>query len=256
MHFETTASIVLTAWERAYGLGPVERGLALLSLARPDDALSNLVQLTIGDRDSELLRLRQRLFGNDIHSLDVCPECSEKIEVSFCVRDICVSAGNAVTESRDDTIVDRLAVNGRSLSIRPATTADLIAVEQAASPQSRRDALLRRCVSVLDEADDEAIPASVLPLKLSEASVKTINDRLSEIDPQADVRIAMDCTRCNHTWSSRFDIVSFLWTEIDVWAQRLLAEVHSLAFAYGWSEHDILNMSPWRRHLYLGMLRR
>ena len=247
MHIETTASIVLSAWERAYGLGLVERGLALLSLARPDVSPSNLVQLTIGDRDSELLRLRQRLFGNDIQSLDVCPKCNEKIEVSFGVRDICVSAGNAVTEFRDGTVVDRLDVDGRSLSIRPATTADLIAVERAPSPQSRREALLRRCVSVLDDGNDEAIPASMLPLELSEAGVKTINDRLSKIDPQADVRIAMDCTRCSHTWSSRFDIVSFLWTEIDVWAQRLLAEVHSLAFAYGWSEHDILNMSPWRR---------
>ena len=39
------------------------------------------------------------------------------------------------------------------------------------------------------------------------------------------------------------------------WAVRLLGEVHELASAYGWREHDVLALSPWRRQAYLQMVR-
>jgi hypothetical protein len=53
-----------------------------------------------------------------------------------------------------------------------------------------------------------------------------------------------------------FDIVPYLWTEINAWAMRLLREIHSLATAYGWREADILAMSAVRRHWYLEMIGR
>ncbi len=51
-----------------------------------------------------------------------------------------------------------------------------------------------------------------------------------------------------------FDILSYLWTEIEDWAQRLLVDVHTLAVSYGWSERDILALSPRRRRMYLELL--
>ena len=48
-----------------------------------------------------------------------------------------------------------------------------------------------------------------------------------------------------------FDIVSFFWTELEVWVARVLSDVHTLAQAYGWSEHDILSLSLTRRQCYL-----
>ena len=36
---------------------------------------------------------------------------------------------------------------------------------------------------------------------------------------------------------------------------RLMAEVHLLAQAYGWSEAETLSLSRWRRRVYLGMVR-
>jgi len=77
---------------------------------------------------------------------------------------------------------------------------------------------------------------------------------MSEIDPQADTKLSLVCPSCEHAWQADFDIISFFWREIDAWAQRTLLEVVYLASAYGWREADILNMSPWRRHFYLGAL--
>jgi hypothetical protein len=53
-----------------------------------------------------------------------------------------------------------------------------------------------------------------------------------------------------------FDIISFFWKEIDHWVKHLLLDVHVLAKAYGWSENDILEISPWRRRIYLEMIGR
>ena len=43
-------------------------------------------------------------------------------------------------------------------------------------------------------------------------------------------------------------------SEIDAWARTILYQVHLLASVYGWSESEILALSPWRRHLYLQMI--
>jgi len=67
--------------------------------------------------------------------------------------------------------------------------------------------------------------------------------------------------RGSHRWcpgadrfDAGFDIGSFLWAELDAWAARILGEVHELASVYGWSEHDILEMSAVRRQAYLHLI--
>ena len=65
----------------------------------------------------------------------------------------------------------------------------------------------------------------------------------------------MTCPACGRFWQAAFDIASYLWSELDALAQRLLGEVHTLARAYGWREADVLSMSPWRRQFYLEMVR-
>jgi hypothetical protein len=82
--------------------------------------------------------------------------------------------------------------------------------------------------------------------------IESLIERIAERD-QAEIRIALTCPDCGYRWNELFDIVSFFWTEIDAWARRLLREVHVLASAYGWNEHDILSLSPVRRQIYLAL---
>ncbi|MGH8523199.1 MAG: phage baseplate protein, partial [Gammaproteobacteria bacterium] len=72
-------------------------------------------------------------------------------------------------------------------------------------------------------------------------------------DPQSNLQISLTCPACGHCWEALFDIVFFLWAEINHWAERTLRAVHLLARAYGWREADVLAMSPTRRQMYLGM---
>jgi len=79
-------------------------------------------------------------------------------------------------------------------------------------------------------------------------------EMMTQADPQADVQIALCCPACEHKWQEAFDILSFLWEEIDAWVYRTLNDVHVLASAYGWSESEILAMSAWKRQAYLDLV--
>jgi S-adenosylmethionine synthetase len=104
-------------------------------------------------------------------------------------------------------------------------------------------------VAGIEPADE-----SVLPDGLAADVADVIVDRMSEADPQANIELDLTCAQCGHRWQALFDIESFLWSEINVWARRTLKEIHTLARAYGWSEREILNLSPWRRHFYLNLI--
>jgi hypothetical protein len=95
-----------------------------------------------------------------------------------------------------------------------------------------------------------AVRVSELPAHVVDAVVT----RMGDADPQADVHVPIACAACRHEWSAAFEILSFFWTEIEAWAARLRREVHVLASAYGWSEADILALSPARRQGYLELV--
>jgi len=80
-----------------------------------------------------------------------------------------------------------------------------------------------------------------------------LNQRIEELDPQAEVRINLNCPECFASLEVFFDIASFFGQK-SMSGGRMLQTVHKLARAYGWTEREILNLSPVRRQLYLGMV--
>ena len=115
-------------------------------------------------------------------------------------------------------------------------------------PRIRAGFLLQRCL-LGARREDRPHPTDRLP----EAVVTAVVEAMAAADPQADVRTELGCPSCGHRWPCSFDIVSFFWSEIEAWAWRVLQDVHRLARAYGWREQDILELSPWRRRVYLEM---
>jgi hypothetical protein len=55
------------------------------------------------------------------------------------------------------------------------------------------------------------------------------------------------------TWMPRWIPASLLWDDVQAYARGLLGQVHALARAYGWTEHEVLSLSPRRRAAYLEM---
>lgn len=228
---------LLDVWERALPLPPARRALALLAVAA-DDAPEALARLPVGRRDAQLLRLRERLFGSRLQTLANCPACGEQLELDFDAADIrapeALPGGPLTIEAQ-----------GYRVRFRLPSSLDLAVL----APGDSTLRLLECCVA---EAffEEAAIGASELP----PAIVAAVAAEMSRADPQADVRLALVCPSCGHDWPAPFDIVAFLWAELDAWARRTLRDIHTLATAYGWREVDILALSPWRRQFYLQMV--
>jgi hypothetical protein len=92
------------------------------------------------------------------------------------------------------------------------------------------------------------------PRELAEPVVEAVIDSIVAADPQADIRIDLECPACAARWLAPFDVASYLWTELDALARRTLIQVHQLASAYGWTESEVLDLSPRRRAAYLEIL--
>ena len=245
-------SALLSAWEAGYGQSPVRRGLSLLTAAWPERSPDDWARVAIGERDEYLLRLRESLFGDRLEGLAGCPQCGERLELAFSTTDIRVPAATTIACAGTEGM-STLSVNtdGYDVVCRLPNSLDLIAVTEAmlTSIDERRASLLQRCI-VSTRQDGVEIESRSLP----PAVASTLAERLAEADPQAAVELALTCPGCGHGWLTAFDILAYLWGEIEDWAQRLLLDVHALASAYGWSERDILAMTPRRRRLYLERL--
>jgi hypothetical protein len=235
---------LLRVWEECASQPPLERALWLLHALKPEKTAEEWARLSIGQRDAELLSFQEELFGPGLETVADCPECNERLEVGFTTTEIRVrSPQNHV---RDDS--ERLELAGYEVQFRVPTSADLLALARN-NPDDARGHLLRACI-YFARYMGEPIDTASLP----EGLLTEVIEKMAEADPQANVRIALSCVRCSHEWSMPFDCLAYLWGEIDDWARRLLSEVHELASVYGWSESDIIAMSPRRRGLYLDLV--
>jgi hypothetical protein len=232
---------LLAAWERAYGRPPYERAIVLLATAHPEHSLEEVMHWSIGERDERLLHLRRQIFGNRMETLTRCPACESPLELEFAVEDLLVDGGRSAGQR---TIIDRFEI-----AFRLPHSGDLAALGRLPPTEHKRE-LLERCVVAVADGE-QTIPPSQLPAE----TVERLLQEMSAADPRANLQIDVGCDACGHNWSVAFDVLSFLWTELSVWAKRLLTEIHALARTYHWSEREILALTPWRRHVYLNMVR-
>jgi hypothetical protein len=233
---------LLDIWEVGASQPLAQRALWLLSAAQPDTSYEALAQLPIGARDAQLLALRERLFGTQLVGVATCPRCGERLQLTLNTPDLNLSAGVA-----PDPLP--LTVDRYSIRYRLPNSTDLLALAGCEDAEAGRQLLLGRCIQDV-QGDDVTQTVEALP----DDGVAAVIAHMAQADPQADVQFDLNCPACQHHWLAAFDIMAFLWHEIDGWAQRILREVHVLASAYGWSEADILSMSATRRQLYLELI--
>jgi len=246
-----TQSELLSMWERGEGQRPARRALALLSGAAPDSTAAELAAMLVGRRDATLLALREQLFGSAFTGVTSCPACGEEMELAFGIDEV---RRERVAESSSRQVVEgfveQIVEGDYRIEFRVPSSEDLLAIEEVGDLDVARARLFERCVTRATLGGDAIAPAG-----LPQHVVDLIAARMGAADPQADVQIDVDCPSCGHAWREPFDIATFLWSELAVLARRLVGEVHELASAYGWSEEQILGLSPARRSAYLEMVR-
>jgi len=219
---------LLDLWERAVGLDRWRREDALLAGAHP-------APRALGRRNAALLELRTACFGRAWPLRSLCPACSAGCE--FEADSLTLSA--QLAESGGEAAA-RLDWKGKPVALRAPTIDDLIAAADAPDAAS---AILARCIS-----------GAVDPAGLSEAEIEELGGLLERLDAGAAVGFDLDCPACGYRWSAMVDVGDALWTELRSAAERLLLEIHALARAYGWTENEVMRLSPARRAAYLQLV--
>jgi hypothetical protein len=235
---------LLKVWEWGQGRHVLDRPLGLLATAHPDSAWRELASLSIGQRNTQLLTVREHTLGGTLRGFAACPMCDERLEFTLKTQ--------ALRNSGPDcsaVLEHTLEVGEFSLRFHLPNSLDLAAVAQCDDPTEAQRVLLERCLLEADQ-DGNAVDATSLP----ETVIEAVAAEMEALDAQAELWLELHCPRCAHEWSVLLDIANFFWTEISALARHLLREVHALAKAYGWHEADILAMSPLRRGLYLEMI--
>jgi hypothetical protein len=227
---------VLSLWEGGRLRHQIDRGLLLFAAACPDLPADRLADLPLGERNAALLRLRQATFGPEIQAYVDCPGCGERMELALRVDMFLPSD----SETRHD---GEFEADG--FGFRLPTSRDLAALLDHADVASAAEHLLERCCVARSAGDT----ARSLP-----SSRDAIEAALEMRDPCAHVELSLSCEGCAHAWTAPFDIATVLWDELEARARGLLAAVHALARAYGWSEREVLALSEQRRATYLNMV--
>jgi hypothetical protein len=235
---------LLRVWEQCHGSHPIRRALALLEAAGPAPGDGAWASVPIGRRDIRLLDFHDSLFGLPLQTVARCPHCEGELEADFTASDI---RAEAITVPLDGLT---LRARGFIIQYRLPNSDDLLAVIALADAPQAKAQLLQRCVICAKRAGRRCA-VETLPLEV----IDLLIEDMARHDPGADIQIALNCPACRYAWNVNFDIVSYLWSELEEWAQRTLADVHVLARAYGWSEREILGLSSTRRRHYVEMVR-
>lgn len=228
-------SELLSLWEQGLARHPIDRALLLCSWARPELPGERLAGLPLGVVNTALLRMRARLFGPRIELQVRCEQCGEQLAVGLVVEELLADA---------DQGDDRGEVDVGAFRFRVPDSRDMASVASELDAEAAALRLLERCCI--------AHPGTAVPALA--AMLGDVEARLEAADPIADLRLAVSCEACGHAWNATLDAGALLWDEVRRHAEGLLGQVAALARAYGWTERDVLALSPRRRAAYLGML--
>ena len=223
-----SSAAMLALWERGTALQPLERTLALYRAAVEDAHPPRNPDVPLGAVNIALLELRRETFGSQLAAQTDCERCRTRLEFTLNLDE--VLAGLEASGNPD-------GADAACSGLRAPTLRDLAAVAETAQVEEAAQMLLQRC--------SRGQPG-VSPLSWEEA------ERCLELlDPAADIGVALRCDQCGHDWLQSLDVAALLWEELSACATGLIADVHRLAQAYGWSERDILALAPQRRAAYL-----
>lgn len=209
----------------------------------------HVAALSRGDRWRLALALRRLMVGDQVVLTLTCPnpDCRQLADLVLRVSELL-----DVPPEAEDEVFDVETPDGR-LRLRPPTGLDDEACEAAGGGRDQQsDLLWSRLVLDLDGRGplDGAGWRTLRP-ETRQAAAAALADGESLLD----LAFVSPCPECGTWIEVELDPFDLLARELGLGASRLLAEVHCLAFHYGWSEDAILDLPRSRRWSYLELLR-
>lgn len=187
--------------------------------------------LSRADRDRLVLEIRADLFGDRLMLSVTCanPVCAEDVDLELSVREIigpCVEAPDIVSVETDKGKITVQPPLGHDVYVTGDVWPNL-AIEAANSP----------AWSELDDADRQRVALA-----------------LARVDGRPNLGVAAPCPACGLLIEIEIEPLDLLARELGLGVHRLTAEIHSIAFHYGWGEAEILALPRDRRWRYLELI--
>ena len=221
---------LLAIWELGSGEPPLGRALTLLAVGT-GCAVDQAGTYDVGSRDVLLAALLLPMSGSPVWASADCGGCGSPLDVPVDI------AAVAELPAYDPGQFFDVSVAGSTAAFRLPTTVDLLALIGRSRTEARR-LLLDRCVRWTHE-------------KLPEDVAEGVEAAMESVAPAGAIVLAVRCGQCGASTASALDVPALLWAEVATQAQELLRDVHALAREYGWTEEDVLRLSPRRRSAYL-----
>jgi hypothetical protein len=212
-------------------LHPIDRSLLAVQTAFPETRDERVADWPLGRRNRALAQLHCACFGPRLSGWTTCRRCGEKLEFNV--------DGHALMEASAAT-AETVPIGDRMF--RLPTSRDLARIAETVDGVDAARTLLDLCLVAGDAA------------AWSEEEIEEAGEKLAAADPLAEVQLDFRCPVCSEAFEESLDLAAFLWSEFEARAKRLLLDVHLLARAYGWSEGEVLALSPARRKFYLEMV--
>jgi len=185
--------------------------------------------LSRSDRNRIALELRRALFGDALSLSTTCenPACGAEVDIDLTIDELMSDVGSEVGETLAVPLSDGI------LELRP-----VIGRDDPDSPD------------IWPRLAGDAARWHALPVEEKHQTAMA----LERADKGPDLSIPVTCPGCRLPIELEIDPLDFLARELAVGARRLVAEIHCLAFHYGWSEADILALPRRRRWEYLSLI--
>jgi hypothetical protein len=224
------SAAALDLWEAGAAASPAARALLLLRAAGHDAA-----GWPVAARDRALLTA---YCPAPLQAVVQCPGCTDLLDVDIDTRALAASwhPSGSVTVQQ----------GGHVVRARSPSAGELAALSTTTPPDTLVSTLLRGCVRSA-ELDGRPVDADTLPDEVLEA----VDQALAATDVGGELSLRLACAACGTVWDEDLDPVRFAWARVEDNARAVATDVHTLASAYGWSESEILALSPVRRRLYL-----
>lgn len=227
---------ILNIWDDCVNKDQIYRGVALASLALKENDTANLMEWSIEKRDTALFHIRKALFGTKFNNITHCPNCAQTMEWELSLPDLEIP----ILDGMPDNLKISIDTTDYNLFVRLPNSNDLLANDEMR--------IIENCILNPDDFPDQNIDKKLPEL------VQPINDQYDKNCHASNITYKLKCIDCSHEWQGVFDILTYLWKEIDQWAKSFLNQIYLLARTFGWSETEIINMSENRRNHYLNLI--
>jgi hypothetical protein len=194
-------------------------------------------RLSAFDRDRVLAAVYRRAFADRIDSTITCAACDNRFDLNFSLTalDAALDTGRAAAayDIRSDGYVQ--TPDGAVFRL-PNGREECVA---AALPRARAHA---------------SIGAAVIDPSSRPVPAEELEELFERVAPLLDLPLDAACPECAHAQQVRFSVQSYLLESLVNERRRLIAEVHRLAVAYGWSHHEILELPRTARRQHVELI--